>query len=100
MKHSASPWRVGDPHISAGGFRGESLKSTVSGKTLAIVLCNPDGDADGRLMAAAPELAAALEGLLWQCRQMFRMFPDDDGTIAAAMEDAEKALSRAYTRLP
>lgn len=41
---------------------------------------------------AAPELAAALEGLLWQCRQMAGMFPDEDGTIATAMADAEKAL--------
>ena len=100
MRHSASPWVVGDPHIATGSFRGESLKSTVSGKTLAIVLCNPDADVDGRLMAAAPELAAALEELLWQCRQMAGMFPDEDKTIAKAMEDAENALSRAHTRLP
>ena len=99
MKHSPGPWRVGDPHISTGSFRGESLKSAVNGNTLAIVLCNPNADDDGRLMAAAPDLAAALEGLLWQCRQMAGMFPDEDGTVAGAIEDAEKALAKAYTRL-
>jgi hypothetical protein len=100
MTHSAGPWRVGDPHIATGSFRGESLKSTVSGETLAIVLCGPNADENGRLMAAAPELAAALGGLLWQCRQMASMFPDDDKTIYDAMEDAEKVLSQVYKRSP
>jgi hypothetical protein len=99
MRHSASPWVVGDPHIATGSFRGESLRSTVSGNTLAIVLCGPDADLDGRLMAAAPELAAALEALLWQCQQIAGMFPGDNA-IAKAMEDAEKALALADTRLP
>jgi hypothetical protein len=92
MKHSASPWLVCDPHIATGSFSGTSLKSIVTGKTLAIVLDGPDAKENGRLMAAAPELAAALEQLLWQCRQMEGMFPDDDGTIATAIEDAENAL--------
>jgi len=98
MKHAPGPWHVGDPHISTGAFRGESLKSTVNGQTLAIVLCGPNADDNGRLMAAAPELAGALQNLLWQCQQMAGMFPDEDGTIAGAMEDAENVLSKIYKR--
>lgn len=38
------------------------------------------------------ELAAALQTLLWQTNQMRGMFPDDDGAIDAAVNDAEAAL--------
>ena len=55
---------------------------------------------DALRQTLSADLAAALTGLLWQCRQMEGMFPDEDGTIAKAMGDAEKALSQAYTRLP
>lgn len=95
MSYSPPPWLVGDPHIAASAVTGSALKSAVTGETLAIVLDGPDARANGRLMAAAPALAAALSHLLWQCRQMEGMFPDEDGTISTAIADAENALEGA-----
>ena len=48
-----------------------------------------------RLLAAAPELLAACEQLIWQVSQMQKMFDDGDGTIAAALSDARMAVSKA-----
>lgn len=40
------------------------------------------------------DLAAALGQLLEQVYQMQGMFPDEDGTIQAAIDDAEAALAK------
>lgn len=45
------------------------------------------------LITAAPELSAALSGLLEQVHQMRGMFDDEDGTIQAAIDDSDAALS-------
>lgn len=71
-------------------------------------LCNPDtGELTAtvyedlnmaRLIAAAPTLLGALQSLLHQAQQMRGMFPDEDGTIAASVQDATAAISQ--TRQP
>lgn len=47
------------------------------------------------LVRGGPKLLAALEGCLHQMEQMKDMFDDEDGTIEAAMDDAELAVSNA-----
>lgn len=56
------------------------------------------GEENEQLIAAAPALLAALQALLHQARQMFRTFPDKDGTIEAAIQTAEDAINQ--TRPP
>lgn len=56
---------------------------------------DPEMLEDARLIEAAPDLLGALQSLLHQVQQMRGMFPDEDGTIAAAVEDAEDAVAKA-----
>lgn len=62
-----------------------------------IVICEPSpmGEANARLIAAAPQLLAALEGCVWQLEQMHGMFDDSDGTIQSALDDARAAIALA-----
>jgi hypothetical protein len=46
-----------------------------------------------------PDLAAALRNLLDQACQMRGLFADEDGTIAAAIADAEEALKEYATSI-
>ncbi|MDR9060627.1 hypothetical protein [Burkholderia multivorans] len=48
-----------------------------------------------RLIAAAPDLLAALEACVTQIEQMRGLFDDSDGAIQAALEDAQKAINKA-----
>ena len=60
--------------------------------------CPNDGDwndYEHRLVAAAPELLGALQSLLYQAQQMEGMFPDEDGTIDAAIKEAIEVINLA-----
>ncbi|NDD52711.1 hypothetical protein EBZ39_02325 [bacterium] len=94
MTYSPGSWRVGDPHIATGAFRGETLKDG-NNQAIAIVLCGDSAKENGQLLAAAPDLVAALWALLHQCQQMKDMFPDGDGNIENAINDAKYALAKA-----
>lgn len=61
------------------------------------VVCHPSpmGDTGTRLIAAAPELAAALVECIEQIEQMRGMFDDQDGAIQACLARAEAALDKA-----
>jgi hypothetical protein len=50
------------------------------------------------IASAGRELLAALQQLLYQAQQMEGMFPDDDGTIDAAIGEAIKAINLAKGR--
>ena len=59
----------------------------------------PEGDANARLIAAAPELLAACEGTLAMAEAFYRTLPDDgaeqDHYMTTVIEPARLALSRA-----
>lgn len=61
------------------------------------VVCSPSpmGEANARLIAAAPDLLAALESCVTQIEQMRGLFDDADGAIKSALEDAQKAIDKA-----
>lgn len=59
---------------------------------------SPMGEANARLIASAPDLRAALEGLLDQVEQMRGLFNDSDGAIARALKDAKLALEASYAK--
>lgn len=105
MSHTPGPWFVG----GESGNEGEAEEIAAKSRTIAWTantysdaadedFTTDEDRANGRLIAAAPDLLAALQALLHQVYQMRGMFPDEDGTIAAAIQDAEDAIKQ--TRQP
>lgn len=58
MTHSAGPWKKNGIQVDGGGIRGDVISSLATGSPVAVVVCGSDGDANGRLIEAAPELLA------------------------------------------
>jgi hypothetical protein len=99
--HTPGPWHVG----SESGNDGEAEVIGSAGRTVCWTADTFDDEegavitdedrANGRLIAAAPELLGALQSLLYQAQQMEGMFPDEDGTIDAAIKEAIEVINLA-----
>lgn len=59
MKHTPGPWRFSDPWVWAEGVNGP-IARTVCSESTSVSACESNGD----LIAAAPDLLAALKHLL------------------------------------
>jgi hypothetical protein len=72
MKHSPAPWK----YESLRGWPGDSIYDK-NGEPIVYELATPNGDgsANGRLIAAAPDLLEALK----QARGFIRLFTDGNG---------------------
>jgi hypothetical protein len=60
--------------------------------------CQAKRDLSAKLIEQNRRLLAALEGCVVQIQQMQGMFDDSDGTIQAALEDAQEAIDMATAR--
>ena len=86
-KHTPGPWTIVDPE--AGGWCVQSRDMTSkarNGGFVSAVCPGPDGPANARLIAAAPDMLAALERL-----EAVR----EPGDEIAALEQARAAIAKA-----
>jgi hypothetical protein len=81
MTHTPGPWTVFNGHVHAGGF--EYLPTHRSGAP------ETEWEANARLIAAAPELLAALKGMV---REISKYHDTFDANLFVA---AERAIAKA-----
>jgi beta-phosphoglucomutase-like phosphatase (HAD superfamily) len=62
MKHTPGPWRIWDEFVLAGGTGREGRIITANIDRIHYE-CQPDNEANAKLIAAAPDLLAALREL-------------------------------------
>lgn len=92
--HTPGPWRIatGDEENGYGVLGDEKPAKSTNwpGATVSDHVCIADGKANARLIAAAPDLLAALIQLLDTV--------SDDGTLVSdALDDARAAIAKATT---
>lgn len=105
VRHTPGPWHFaawdgfngldgeGNTHTAAPGWGGERVVHDEE----SVIVCSPGDErgerweADGRLIAAAPELLTALENLFQSCR----VHDPDDLSGEPAMVDAAAAIAKA-----
>ena len=92
-KHTPGPWNVTDV-IEGNVYPMSTMRSlNVNGMVLAHINAHYDGEANARLIAAAPELLAALR----LCVLKFSQLQDTEMTLgmARALDEARAAIAKA-----
>jgi len=81
---------------SGGGVGYPPTEGTIASLCDGEYIVNENGDNDARLIAAAPDLVEALEGLARMHRERFGL----DGAYDSEIRIAETALAKAYGDQP
>ena len=93
-KHTPGPWRIEDGE--EGGYRIHYSGLVSNGASVVVgqlISGYTPSLEDARLIAAAPELLAALENALEDMRKHYACLPDDPGTDE--MRQARAAIAKA-----
>jgi len=93
-KHTPGPWKSDIVQVTREFFKGGRLVEGITTESGQIVAITGEGDADARLIAAAPDLLAALQRLVSGCDNN----ADADGNVdmdMAMFAEARAAIAKA-----
>lgn len=91
--HTPGPWKRDICQVDKSWLKGRLSECVISPQ--GIVAVTGEGDADARLIAAAPELLDALQAMLAQLRKGPYAFKDSD-----ALRSARAAVAKATGETP
>lgn len=102
VKHTPGPWHVGLMNGEGSVFADEGRMRAEAGGTTLYPICSVidfDGEreANARLIAAAPELLAALQRLTIQAEMTDDYEQSIGGTLHGAIKQANAAIAKATT---
>jgi len=90
-KHSPAPWKIADYGPGIHQRYLVSSNNTVIGRVYGQSLIDDEGQANVKLIAAAPELLEALENIIDSFHESVIANPDDFPSIKMAMAAVNKA---------